>query len=92
MPASSTTTIKLPLEPEVREQLGAECERTGRSREAILSDVLSRWARDSRRRQAVTDEIAQFAAAHGGSKLDLDRDLEAASAEFLSRDEHAARR
>ncbi len=87
MPSNSTNTIELPLESEVREQLRVECERTGRSRDAVLSGVLLRWARDSRRRQEIADEIALFAAANAGSELDLDRDLEAASVEFLSRDE-----
>lgn len=34
-------------------------------------------------RQRVAQEIAEFAAAHGGSELDLDRDLETASLEVL---------
>ena len=86
MPVETMTTLELPLEGDVWGLLQDEAARVGRPTVSLVCDVVVNWVRD-RQRQRVAQEIAEFAAAHAGSELDLDRDLETAALQTLGEDE-----
>ena len=81
---SSVMNMELPLDGEVWVLLQDEAARSGQPTISLVSHVLAQWAHE-RQRQRVAEEIAEFAAAHAGSSLDLDHDLETAALETLSK-------
>ena len=86
MVAGTITRLDLPLESDVFGLLQVEAARMGRPMVSLVSDVVANWVRE-RQRQRVAQEIAEFAAAHAGSELDLDPALESAALEVLGKDE-----
>ena len=86
MSSETITKLELPLEGDIWGLLQDEATRTGRATVSLVHDVVANWARE-RHRQRVAQEIAEFAAAHAGGELDLDRDLEAAAVEALGEDQ-----
>lgn len=78
MASGAIAKLELPLSDDVWSRLQEEASRTGQTAEGLVSDVVDNWLRE-RHRQRIAEEIAEFAAAHAGGPLDLDRDLEAAS-------------
>lgn len=85
MSSEAVTKLELSLEGDVWNMLRDEAVRSGRPTDSLACDVVSNWVRE-RHRQRVAQEIAEFAAAHAGSDLDLDRDLESASLQVLRED------
>jgi hypothetical protein len=83
VPMSSLMKMELPVDGDVWQLLQDEAARSGQPTVSLVSQVLAQWAHE-RQRQRVADEIAEFAAAHAGSSLDLDHDLETAALEALS--------
>ena len=86
MASETMMNLQLPLASDVFGLLQTEATQAGRPMISLASDVVTKWVRE-RHRQRVAHEIAEFAAAHAGSELDLDKDLEAATIEFLCKDE-----
>ena len=74
----------LPLPPDLHEELREEAERSGQPATALARDAL-RIVLAHRRRQRLHAQIAEFAAEHAGSALDLDEDLERAAIERATR-------
>jgi len=74
--------MELPLDSDVWGVLQDEAARSGQPTALLASHVLAQWAHE-RHRQRVAEEIAEFAAAHAGSSLDLDHELEAAALETI---------
>ncbi len=86
MSSEAITKLELELDGDVWGMLHDEAIRTGRPTVSLASDVVTKWVRE-RQRQRVAQEIAEFAAAHAGSELDLDPKLEAAALDVLVEDE-----
>ncbi len=72
----------LPLPEDVYVNLRQEAERTKRPATTIARDAIEAWLRD-RRKEARYQAIASFAREFGGTELDLDPQLEAATVEHL---------
>ena len=83
MVSGTITRLELPLKSDVWGLLQVDAARMGRPAVSLVSEVVANWVRD-RQRQRVAQDIAEFAAAHGGGELDLDPALEAAAIEALS--------
>jgi hypothetical protein len=80
--AMDVRKMNLPLPAPVHAAVFREARRSGVPATRLVRDILSRWlSEQARTRQA--EEIRRFAAAHGGSQLDLDPALEAAGLELL---------
>ena len=77
MSSEAFMKLELLLEGDVWNLLHDEAARSGRPTDSLACDVVTNWVRE-RHRQRVAQEIAEFAAAHAGSELDLDHDLESA--------------
>lgn len=86
MSSEAVTKLELSLDGDVWNLLHDEAARTGRPTDSLACDVVTNWVRE-RQRQRVAQEIAEFAAAHAGGELDLDRDLEASTLQALREDE-----
>lgn len=86
MSSEAVTKLELSLDGDVWNLLHDEAARTGRPTDSLVCDVVTNWVRE-RQRQRVAQEIAEFAAAHAGSELDLDRDLETSTLQALGEDE-----
>ncbi len=78
----SVLKMELPLDSDVWSLLQDEAARSGQPTASLASHVLAQWVHE-RQRQRVAEEIAEFAAAHAGSDLDLDHELEMTSLEIL---------
>ena len=78
MSGTALAKLELPLSELVLSRLQEEAVRTGQTAEDLASNVVDHWLRE-RHRQRISEEIAEFAATHGGSPLDLDLELEASS-------------
>jgi hypothetical protein len=72
----------LPLPGTVYEALRQEAARVGRPATVLAREAIEEWLRD-RRRTAVHEAIASYAARHAGTPVDLDPELERASLELL---------
>ena len=82
----SSVTVKkmeLPIDSDVWGLLQDEAARSGQPAVSLVSNVVANWVHE-RHRQRVAQEIAAFAAAHAGSELDLDQDLESAALQTLN--------
>ena len=66
-------SFHLPLPPDLHEELREEAERSGQPATVLARDAL-RIVLAHRRRQRQHAEIAEFAAEHAGSALDLDEE------------------
>ena len=82
MSSGTVTKLELPLESDVWGMLQDEAVRSGRPTVSLVSDVVAKWVHE-RQRQRIAQEIAEFAATHAGSELDLDSDLESAALQTL---------
>ena len=82
MSSVTVTKMELPLDSDVWGLLQDEAARSGQPAVSLASNVLAKWVHE-RHRQRVAQEIAEFAAAHGGSELDLNQDLESAALQAL---------
>jgi hypothetical protein len=82
----ATRNFHLPLSEELYELLREESERSQRPATAIARDAIESWLRE-RRRSELYDAIADYAARHAGSDVDLMPDLEAAGVEHLLQEE-----
>ncbi len=80
----------LPLPENVYHDLREEAARSSRPATALARQAIELWLHH-RRKVARHEAIAAFAAEHGGTALDLDPDLEAASIEYLMTPEKEAR-
>lgn len=74
----------LPLSDELHQQIRSEAERTGRPATTLVREAVEAWLAE-RRRAALHEEIAAYAEKWAGSEVDLDAELEAASAAELAR-------
>ena len=72
----------LPLPEDVYTELRAAADRSHRPATKLAREAVELWL-EQNRRAARHLAIAQFAASHAGTPLDLDPDLEAASVEHL---------
>ncbi len=80
--SGTITSLELPLDSDVWGLLQDEAVRSGRPTVSLVSDVVANWVHE-RQRQRIAQEIAEFAATHAGSELDLDSDLESAALQTL---------
>jgi hypothetical protein len=72
----------LPLPLDVYEALRDEASRLQKPATALAREAIETWLHH-RRRAAVREAIATYAAEHAGSRVDLDPALERASVELL---------
>ena len=79
---SAQRNFHLPLSDETHRALRDEATRAGRPATVLVREAVEAWL-EARRRAALHDEIAAYAARHAGTALDLDLDLEAAGIEHL---------
>ena len=86
MSSVSVTKMELPLDSNVWDLLQDEAVKSGQPAVSLVSHVVAEWVRE-RHRQRVAQEIAEFAAAHAGSDLDLDQELESAALQTLGEGE-----
>lgn len=77
--------LHIPLSEHLHNDLMAEARQSGESATSIARHAIEH-ALQARRRKNRQNEIAAYAAAHAGSELDLDPDLEAATLTVLSED------
>ena len=82
--------LHVPLPEDLYVQLRAAADRTRRPTTALARQAIELWLRQNRR-AARHQAIAAFAAESAGTKVDLDTDLEAASAEHLAEFEQEGR-
>jgi predicted transcriptional regulator len=80
--ANSLSNFHLPLPSELHEMLRREAERSGQPATTLAREALESWL-VQRRSQRRHEEIAEWAAEHAGTDLDLDRDLERAGLEVF---------
>jgi hypothetical protein len=83
--ASRAYNFHLPLPQELHEMLRAESEASGEPATNLARAALTDWLK-SRKRERRHAEITAFAAEHGGTDFDLDRDLEAAGIDVIEVD------
>ena len=74
----------LPLPESTYEALREAAARAGKPTTTLAREAIEAWLNE-RRRAAVHESIATYALKHGGTPVDLDEDLEAASLELLRR-------
>lgn len=79
----------VPLPEEVHNALRGEAERSGRPATALAREAIEAFLR-RRRRIALHEAIAAYAAQHAGSQGDLDPELERTAVEHLLDDEDEA--
>jgi len=83
--AKATKNLHVPLPEPLYSELRTAAQRAGRPATEIARDAIDRWLTEQRR-AALRAAIAEYAAASAGTNADLDRDLERASIEHLSRE------
>ena len=83
MASRANVNFHLPLPPELHDQLREEAEISGQPATTVAREAL-RTSLALRRKSRLHAEIAAFAAEHGGTALDLDKDLEQAGLQALS--------
>ncbi len=86
-----TKNLHVPLTPSLHAELRAAARRHERPATEIAREAIERWLADERR-QLVKAEIAAYAAARGGTRDDLDPELERAAADELFREATPNRR
>ena len=91
MQESVNRNFHLPLPDDLYQALRSEAERRRRPATEIVREVLEQW-REQLRAQALHAEIADYASKHVGTSADLDRTLEAAGIEALTRNPVKSRR
>jgi predicted transcriptional regulator len=74
----------VPLPDDVYEALREEAAALKRPATTVARDAIEAWLRE-RRKTAVHEAVAAYAARHGGTTVDLDPALEKASLEVLRR-------
>lgn len=80
-----TTTLRnfhVPLPDELYSKLRAESKRSKKPATVLVRQAIEHWLRQ-RQKDALHDAIARYAGQNAGTGADLDRDLEAASIEYL---------
>jgi len=81
-PSSSRQNFHVPLSPRVYRMLRSEAERSKRPATEVAREAIEACL-EQRERERTRDEIAAYAAASSGTAVDLDRELEQASAAHL---------
>jgi predicted DNA-binding protein len=76
----------VPLPDELYKRLREEAERSERPATVLARDAIEAWLRD-REKAALHNAIADYAARHGGTAVDIDKELEEASLEHLVTEE-----
>ena len=71
----------VPLPEDLYERLRHASEQAAQPATALAREAIAQWL-GQRERERLAQEIAQYAAATGGTAEDLDEDLEAASLEL----------
>ena len=82
---TSVSAFHLTLPLELHEMLRKEAECSGQPESAVAREALESGL-SLRKQQRLHQEIASWAAEHAGTELDLDRDLEQAGLEILTRE------
>ncbi len=84
--ASAKTNLHVPLPAELNQKLRAEARRSGQPATEIAREGI-RVVLESRRRQAIREEIKAYAQKIAGSKDDLDTEMESAAIDMLESEE-----
>ena len=74
----------VPLPAELYQALRSEAERLRRPATVLVREVLEQWV-ERLQSEKLHSEIANYAAKHAGSAVDIDAELEQAGIEFLAR-------
>jgi predicted DNA-binding protein len=82
MAAKASQNLHVPLPGALHVRLHAQAARAGRPATAVAREAIEAWI-EQRERQALHDAIATYAHEVGGSRDDLDEDLERAGVEHL---------
>lgn len=82
MKSVAERNFHVPLPKDVHAALRSEAERTGRPATVLAREAIESYLR-RRRRIALHEAIAAYAAAHAGTPTDLDTALERAGVEHL---------
>jgi predicted DNA-binding protein len=72
----------VPLPDELYKRLREEAERSEQPATVLAREAIDVWLRD-REKATLHDAIADYAARHGGTAVDIDDELEEASVEHL---------
>lgn len=86
MTARATFNFHLPLPSDLHEMLREESEQSGQPATTVAREALRNWLLQQKKRR-LHEEIASFAAAHAGTSLDLDEDLEQAGIDSIQAEE-----
>lgn len=81
MAGPTVRNFHLPLPENLYRQLRDEAEEAGLPATVLARHAIEAWVRQ-RKKAAVREAIAAYAAEHAGSRADLDPELEAASLEL----------
>jgi hypothetical protein len=87
--ASAKTNLHVPLPAELNQKLRAEARRSGQPATEIAREGI-RVFLESRRRQAIREEIKAYAHKIAGSRDDLDIEMESAAIEHMLESEEAS--
>jgi len=79
----------VPLPDELYKRLREEAERSEQPATVLVRDAIEAWLRD-KEKAALHDAIADYAARHGGTGVDIDEELEEASVQHLVAEEEKA--
>jgi predicted DNA-binding protein len=80
--ASATKDFHLPLSAAIYEELRREAELEGRPMTVVAREAIEDWL-EQRRKNALHEQIVEYAAAHKGSEADLRRPLEQVAVRHL---------
>jgi predicted DNA-binding protein len=80
----------VPLPGDLYARLRDEAQAMGKPATAVAREAILRWL-DARRRAALRESIEAYAEEHAGTDADLDRVMEAAAVDALSRGEDEGR-
>ena len=87
--ASAKTNLHVPLPAELNQELRAEARRSGQPATEIAREGI-RVFLESRRRQAIREEIKAYAQEIAGSRVDLDTEMESAAIDHMLESEEVS--
>ncbi len=87
--ASAKTSLRVPLPAELTQKLRAEARRSGQPATEIAREGI-RVFLESRRRQAIREEISAYARKIAGSRDELDTEMESAAIERMLESEEVS--
>jgi len=87
--ASAKTNLHVPLPAELNQKLRAEARRSGQPATEIAREGI-RVFLESRRRQAIREEIKAYAQEIAGSRVDLDTEMESAAIDHMLESEEVS--